>query len=147
MAIRLDELENLLNRIWSGELKHDQKDYYSSCGTAACVCGWDYAIDMHEGCLANAIPNDTCAWNYSKTKYELTSAESKLLFNGRSTKLLQQTVLAKLKEGRSIVTDSGLCVLSKKYTSPHVSVSSTSRYGTECLEKFFEGTSIKIKPC
>jgi hypothetical protein len=146
MAIRLDELENLLNRIWNGELKHTQDEFYSSCGTAACVCGWDFALDNYEGCLVDASPDDGCAWEYSETKYDLTYAEACLLFDAHSTKLLQQTVLTKLKEGQSLDADVGVHILSKEYNSTDVYVSSESRDDTDSLEKFFEGTPIKVNP-
>jgi hypothetical protein len=147
MAIRLDELENLLNRIWSGELKHDQSDFYSSCGTAACVCGWDYALDKYEGCLAAASPDHKDVWGYSQTKYGLTRAEAWLLFDNHSTKLLQKTTLTSLKEGRSMDADVRLYISSEDYNSPDVSVSADSLHDTERIEKFFEGTPIKVPPC
>jgi hypothetical protein len=112
-ARNLDKLEALLQRIWSGELEHDQKQYYS-CGTSACVCGWDYAIDMHDGNLIDAEESlatssfsledgeEDVPWAYSRAKYNLTHAEAYLLFNSKSTLVLQKMTLSALNQGKRL---------------------------------------------
>jgi hypothetical protein len=103
----LDELEALLQRIWSGELQHDQRQYYS-CGTSACVCGWDYAIDTYNGNLsaAEAKTMSDCEndipWDYSRAKYNLTKAEAYLLFNSKSTVVLQKMTVKALNQGKRL---------------------------------------------
>jgi len=121
MAIRLDELSTLLNRIHSGELLHDQSGFYTEkdCGTAACICGWDYAIDFHEGStfwahnetLNGELVEDRI-WDYSKNKYNLTDTEAILLFHSHSTPELQNATVRALLMGRSLNCGSNLPILS-----------------------------------
>lgn len=159
MAKRLDELENLLNRIWSGELNHNQNNYFSSCGTAACVCGWDFALDAHSGNLTVAAQKFDDTWNYSKDKYDLTDAEAVMFFEGSSTKLLQQTMLDKLKNGESLVCDAQIAIESDGYDSQAVTVSAISidEYSiwsdsmcansicaNNVLDRFFDGTDVTV---
>lgn len=144
MATRLDELETLLNRIWSGELKHDQSEYISSCGTVACVCGWDFALDYYGGSLAEAERYSGAAWRHSTKKYELTTAEATLLFDGLSTKLLQQTTLSKLKGGESLECLAYIGISATDYNSMGVTVSSENEYTTNALKKFFDGTDVTV---
>jgi hypothetical protein len=103
----LNKLKALLRRIWNGELEHNQRNYYS-CGTSACVCGWDYAIDMFDGNLIDAEKNvildyeDNGPWTYSQAKYNLTTAEAYLLFNSKSTVPLQKLTLSALEKGKRL---------------------------------------------
>jgi hypothetical protein len=144
MATRLDELENLLNLVWSGELKHDQEEIYSPCGTAACICGWDYALDEHDGCLEDAALNADRAWSHSREKYGLTAAEAGLLFDGYSTKALQEATLSKLKAGESLDCTTHVEVCSSDYNALDVVVSSDSEHTMQLLVEFFDGTSIQV---
>jgi hypothetical protein len=120
MIRKLDELEALLGRIWSGELKHSQREFYTNdsscdpdaveCNSAACVCGWDYAIDMHKGNTSKACDSMYensemgLPWKYSQNKYQLNDNLATLLFSSYSTKGLQQATIkalrAKRKPGR-----------------------------------------------
>jgi hypothetical protein len=118
MVRKLNELEALLGRIWSGELKHSQAEFYTNdsfydsdavdCNTAACVCGWDYAIDMHKGNTSKACDsmyeNNEMGlpWKYSEKKYQLNDALATLLFSSFSTKGLQQATIKSLRAKRKL---------------------------------------------
>jgi hypothetical protein len=101
----IDRLENLLHRIWSGELKHDQSGFYSECLTAACVCGWDKALDRFDGDILSAAEDEQNPWHYSQQKYGLTAVEAYLLFSTHSTKELQKIVMTRLKENKRLTID------------------------------------------
>ncbi len=125
---RIDELESLLNKIWDGKLKHNQESYYSACGTAACVCGWDYALDKFNGDLSKVFNNKENGkknnpWQYSQEKYGLTNTESELLFAPKSTKTLQTIVLNQLKLGKRIELSSDIKVESDGYFEEYFMVS------------------------
>jgi hypothetical protein len=119
MAKRLDELEALLNRIWSGELKHTQTEIINDCSTAACVCGWDYAIDLYGGDLSLTVRLEFSAKPYRHTcdKYDLSSVEGVLMLCASSTRKLQKLTLEALKAGRTISQDLDICVESEDYES------------------------------
>jgi len=111
---KLRTLERLLNRIWSGELNHYQAAYFSmtACGTAGCVAGWDYGLDIYKGHLDEAYHDYKkedgsklkagSPWDYSQEKYGLTNAEATLFFASGSTVNLQKATLKALKSGRRL---------------------------------------------
>jgi len=42
--VNIENLEQLLNGIWSGRLPHKQESYF--CETSCCVAGWDIALNL-----------------------------------------------------------------------------------------------------
>jgi hypothetical protein len=118
MVRKLNELEALLGRIWSGELKHNQREFFTNdsscnpdaadCNSAACVCGWDYAIDMYKGNISKASDSiypygmPGAPWQYSQEKYQLSESLATLLFSSFSTKGLQQTTIKSLRAKRKL---------------------------------------------
>jgi len=146
MATRLPELRNLLERIWSGELKHKQSKIYSDCGTAACVVGWDFALDFCDGDLKRASkePCEEPPWEYTKQKYGLTDAEAMLLLGAASTKNLQKATLQALELGRSISTDDMILMTSCNYTGTVKLLAMTSKEA-HSIQSFFEGFEYAYK--
>jgi hypothetical protein len=117
MARRLDELEALLNRIWSGELKHTQDEIINQCNTAACLCGWDYVIDLFGGdlSLVASLQCSSRPYKYTCDKYDLSSVEGVLMLCAASTRKLQKLTLEALKAGRTVSHNFDLCVESSDY--------------------------------
>jgi hypothetical protein len=145
MATKLDELETLLTRIWSGELSHDQQTFYSVCGTTACVCGWDYAIDKYNGDIKEARDSSSSSdaeldslWNYSQNKYDLTDSEAWLLFSKNSTLKLQQATLTQLKKGKSINIRC-LSIASSAYDADEVELDA---YPQTAISDFFHSSGL-----
>lgn len=90
-----ENIRNILERIWSGELEHRQEAYI--CGTAACLAGWD--VKLNSGL---PIDEDTGsmvrAW--FKEHNNLTEGETSLFTHPDATKNLHLAVLTALESGR-----------------------------------------------
>ena len=106
--VNVENLERLLQGIWSGELEHDQGYYF--CGTACCLAGWDVALNARE---QPEKPEDRFKWFGDETtdayadprcwslrNNNLTSREADLLFHSKTTKRLHELVLQAFKAGR-----------------------------------------------
>jgi len=149
MATKLDELSLLLNRIHSGELLHNQSRYYKTtdCGTAACICGWDYAIDRYKGDAATAQSvvdsSDVCLWEYSRRKYSLTRYEAALLFDENSTPELQKATLYALQQGRSLALTSSMSTPNKNKQGNGIVFVLNCVEDKLALAAFFEGTDLE----
>jgi hypothetical protein len=151
VAKRLPELRALLERIWSGELNHDQDSFFSTnaCGTAACVCGWDFALDKFKSVddakeMFYNKDTEINPWKYSREKYELTWGESWLLFSTESTKLIQQETLKMMElggcfEGEGEIESQGYLSEATVIFYPH---KKDSEYA---LFDFFENSSLQFE--
>ena len=103
--VNIENLERLLEGIWSGELLHNQQQYF--CGTACCLAGWDVALshpyvdpeDRENLSQPDAFyaPNE-----WSRKNNNLTHAEAELLFQASATKDLHIAALRALKEGKRL---------------------------------------------
>lgn len=95
----LDELESIINRCYSGELEHNQEEYF--CGTACCLAGWSYAL-AHK--LDNTMRIDMdldsqLIADFVKARYGLSNFEAELFFMPYATKALHYAALNWLKAG------------------------------------------------
>ncbi|MEO0868884.1 MAG: hypothetical protein AAFY17_10635 [Cyanobacteria bacterium J06642_11] len=121
----LENLERILQGIWSGRLSHDQQAFYIStdeCGTAACVAGW-YALEYgdNKGMSADEVERSwrESSWFRSESSsipasrpYKfatedigLTASEAELIFSSDATKAIHQLCLAAFKQGRRLDLD------------------------------------------
>lgn len=118
--LKLNLLEDVLEGIWKGELKHVQEDYI--CDSAMCVCGWlmvnnlNKVIDLELPKDNFNSPNQIVLHNELNIEgkcYEdiaayivgLTRAEGILLFDMNATKQLHLYVLNALKQGKRLQYD------------------------------------------
>lgn len=93
-TLNTQNIRNILERIWSGELPHDQGEFESSCSheTARCLAGWDcFFRNVH-----------TNFWQNSREYNGLSQLEAKLLFSMYTNKHLQRLVLEALESGKRI---------------------------------------------
>ena len=120
--VNLENLTNLLNRIWSDELNHRQNYYRykegDNCEAACCLAGWDFALNYNdekftEYYLENDIIDEFSEnkfdfseigniWKWSEIHNNLTSSEGTLLFNSFATKYMHKLVLNAFKEGKRL---------------------------------------------
>jgi hypothetical protein len=115
--VNINNLENLLNKIWNKELKHDQKNFF--CGTAACLAGWDFILNskvpeesinnlrkkghssfIHDKDLKD-LPFDD-VWDWSTSYNNLTNIEADLLFGATATKSSHKAILEAFRRGRRL---------------------------------------------
>jgi hypothetical protein len=106
--VNIENLEYLLTRIWSGELEHDQSNFF--CGTACCLAGWDVALNTVEQPVDPRLRrqwyvlDETDAysnpWRWSRDHNKLAETEARLLFDESATKSLHQAVLTAFMAGR-----------------------------------------------
>jgi hypothetical protein len=146
--VNVENLESILERIWSGDLEHNQQHY--NCGTAYCLAGWDVVLnatktpdssceDSHES-LINICLQDgfNCPWRWSKSFNNLTDVEAKLLYSVNTTKGIQKLTIKALKEGRRLTSleSSFSLEYAESYHADSIDVASYHRtpLGTlECL--------------
>ena len=95
----IQNIENLLNGVWSGRLEHNQQAY--SCDTAKCIAGWDIALNCKDSTL-DLIIEEGNPWAWSRDNNNLTEAEATLLFHGNSNKETHELTLKALKAGRRL---------------------------------------------
>lgn len=145
--VNLGNLEHLLNGIWSGELPHNQHDFF--CGTSCCLAGWDVALHYpevkpedrkdvrqwspeanQEMWLAFADP-----WAWSRDHNHLTVVEATLLFRKHSTRLLHTAVLNAFKGGRRLEIYSSYLRTESAYSLP---------MSTATLKKLYENPKAVI---
>jgi len=96
----IENLESLLNRIWYGELDHNQTTYF--CGTSACLAGWDYILSKETNKDPQYYLVEDNVWNFSRKNNNLTAGESVLFFDYAATKSLHKTALQFLKDGNRL---------------------------------------------
>jgi hypothetical protein len=151
MAKRLLELRSLLEKIWSNELNHNQANFFSTndCGTAACVCGWDFALDRFnsvddakEMCESNEPFSNP--WQYSREKYSLTIGESWLLFGPSSTEQLQKETLKMLEIGKCF-KGYGFFQSSDYSSKDTINFTMDFEDDKKSITDFFDGSSLKFK--
>lgn len=128
MTIKVNtaNLEGILTRIWSGELEHNQGEYF--CGTACCVAGWDVALNFPED-YADYIKGVGSAYDLIDDPFEwsmlnnnLNNSEAVLIFDGKATQYLQQKTLEALKAGRRLdIQDGGVRVRNQGWQHNHYS--------------------------
>jgi hypothetical protein len=125
MAIRLNELEILLTRIWT---------CYD--GSATDSAGWNY-FNAFRDCVEDS--EDTLIMYLMS--FELTSGEVKLLCQSDSTVKVQQATLAALKAGRSLrLSADSFNLVSDNYESPRCIVQVNDYDDVYALRDFFADT-------
>lgn len=125
--VNIENLEDILTKIWSGELEHNQETFF--CGTACCLAGWDVALN-HPVEYANRINwvglarypskafRDSFTWSMSNNN--LNSIEAVLMFNSDATKYLHSLVLKAFKAGRRLImSDQGFSMQDRVLESDH----------------------------
>lgn len=145
--MELEKLRKVLNRIWSGEFRHQQSSYVykTECGTARCIAGWVYYLE--HGC--DDMSFGTRPWNEAKKILGITEGEARLLFSTECTKQLHEMVLKAFQEGRRFITEEHRTyIVNEKEDDGYVS---TSWYISACdpegVAKFLglEKTDKRIK--
>ena len=111
-TLRLDKLNRVWDGIKSGELEHDQRDYF--CDSSACVVGWLVAIEAREVGLKIEDYSDVSEfgnsedvedfvsmnyWNYAQTLVGLSSLEATLIFHAEASTDIQQATIDALNAG------------------------------------------------
>ena len=141
--VNISNIESLLTRIWSGELRHVQTVYF--CNTACCLAGWD--VVLHSDWANHPLPEDR--WSYKRGPYlapiawaawynNLTSSEAWLLYSAFATKALHKAMLEGFKRGKRIKGDHRNVKWykdTKGYCSPLIL--DTSREDSKELHEFF----------
>ena len=87
-----EEIRSILDRCKSGELDHNQADYF--CGTSRCIAGWKVAIDFKEQFGGDGSDSELeefafretevygCApWHYALREWNLTEIQAAGLFS------------------------------------------------------------------
>jgi hypothetical protein len=97
--VNIENIESLLNKIWNGELNHNQQEFF--CGTSACLAGWDLALYLEES-PSELEDKGYCPWKWSKENNNLEKLEAFLLFSPESTKFLHKAVLQAFKKGKRL---------------------------------------------
>lgn len=116
----LDQLKQIFEGIWSGELDHDQSDY--SCGTSKCVAGWAIEMFSDDEKLKQKLACDSSSCTvfqaidlWFTNYFQLTSDEVSCIVNENATKSLHARVLDGLLDGRSFLLENSLSIDSEDY--------------------------------
>ena len=111
-TLRLDKLNRVWDGIKSGELKHDQQNFF--CRTKACFAGWLTAYEAMDGGakledyndvedFAYSIGESLCGRDYfafARDAIGLSHLEAQLLFEMEATVEIQQLVVNSLNAGQ-----------------------------------------------
>lgn len=97
-----ENLRFILERIWSGELPHNQKEYVSVCGSYRCVAGWDYYIRYGTDKILQRFGEKTI-WEISQEDNNLSDEEAELFFNGNTNRKIQEKTLLALESGKRLI--------------------------------------------
>jgi len=111
-TLRLDKLNRVWDGIKSGELKHEQRDFF--CGSSACFIGWLVVIEAMEAGLKIEDYSDVSEfgksedvetfanrdyWNYAQTLVGLSDLEATLIFSAEASTDIQQATIDALNAG------------------------------------------------
>lgn len=110
--VNVSNLQNIFDRIDSGELHHNQSKYF--CGTACCIAGWDVALNFPDTYqefiegdsvekLFNAITVSPGEWSQSNNN--LTNPEACILFDSDVTREVQDAAMRALTRGERLTLD------------------------------------------
>lgn len=146
-----ENLRELLEGIWSGDLSHNQAHYY--CGTSCCLAGWDYLLN---GGVNLKTPDEADKytdeknidpWEWSKEYNNLTEAEAFLLFSPESTRGLHELVLSALEQGRRLEADRFGPEFSyiTQYEDTEEKTRPGADYGCQKLGFYFAGSTTSYK--
>ena len=85
LDINIDNLEDILNKIHTGQLKHNQFELFK--GDAACIAGWTWILgnDYTDVPPPEERWGNRETWVWSRDYNNLTEEEAKMFFAGSAT--------------------------------------------------------------